>query len=1627
MNVYRQVYGDQPPPGDQALAYYETEAATEDGRPQAISGLRGLVQKFPSDTRYQVALGRILTYNPKTRPEGRKLLAAHPNDPQAVEALRQSLLWDSQNPATSGDIHAYLARHQDAQLAQALRSQPRVAGPARGRVAAPMTDEQRAAAAASAGRSAEDRAGYQALNAKHLQQAEDRFKAVLAKTPEDNGALAGMGYVRMQQGNFGGALSFLVQTKQDGAKDPGLDAAINTARFYYTMGEGAIALNENDLPGAEKQYRTALGMRPKDPDALEGLGGTLLKAQQPEPAVPVFAEYVKVKPTATNAWRGLFIAEFGTGDGARALAVERQFPPAVRARLMKDPLFLRSLSSAYLSVGRDADAQRVLRSALDLPFPADSKGLEAETQLQYAGLLQQANHLEQAAGLYRQVLAHDPNNSAAWSGLILAEHQLNQDQQALQSAESMPPAVYAKVMRDSGFEQTLASIYQSQQRLDVAQDILEKALSQQAAAGQKPTVAAQLQLAGIYLQRDNPQQAYPLYQLVLSQHPERPDVWKGLLSALHDSGRDNEVIAEVKQIPPVTRAQLENDPDFLQTVGASYNSLGQTQQAQIFLRRVQEHYAAQHTYAPAGVDVQTAWLLYNSHNDVALRKQLLMLGDRSDLTESQRRTVQIIWTNFAVRRANQAAASGDRQRALAILNAAARSFPDNPEVIKILANGYASAGMPKQAVAIWKSEDLKTAPVTDYRAAVGAALAADDERDAETWLRFGLDQYPKDSDLLLLAARFEVARGDNNRAADYYRVALRAMPASDPGTELSTELGRPEPMSNGTPSSARAGQDLATLLATKDDAPVQQTMQPAMQRPSYLPSDAGAGSGAPIQMYSPGNSDNVVPSYMSNPAPSSGAPAAAPANGAMPTPGSRLRDYSPAPVPQSRLRTEPLAPTSQPSDAMHAVAAFTDGPADLQLMTVAFFSPLQQQEQTQQAPAPLKSGPLTVQPAAAAAQSAIPQTEVYGPYVPYHPAVASPTPAPQAADPMPMARPLPNAKTRTIPSSQAAVDSAAARRRQSATVPAASSRTGESRPPVEDYSTTPTQPVQYNPSQAATQNVNQNSQVAPPAAPMGTQSGMSQSSQQTVPQGGSGASNGQQYPQPNTAPHTATARGRIRARGHVASPAVADTPAPAPTQPAFTGLSYPGVGQPLTYQPYPFIGPAYPLGAPPTDADLMARRLPPLRGGYNTTELPPAIVLTPRQQAERDLATLESSYSGWLGGTVSARYRSGTVGLDRLTDLEATFEASQTLSNNIRLTIVPRAVFLNSGTIDLTQYTGLTTNQVPVLGTLPLNTVNQPAQQNTSGVGGEFQIAGNRFAAALGYTPYEFLVRNITGRGLFKPDKHFTLYFDRDSVVETQLSYAGLRDPGSATGVFGGNIWGGVVATGGGVRYDMGNERAGFYITADGSDLTGYHVLQNSKFEGSIGAYFLAHTFPGYGRLNIGASAFGMHYAHNERGLTYGLGGYFSPDAYFLASVPVTFAGRYHSNFHYTIAGSVGVQTFQEDSQNYFPLDRALQTGFASTFNAGAACTTAQIIAGTCASSPRNSNTGGNYSINTEGAYRIDEHWFAGGFLSANNTNNYNTVTGGFFVRYLFRPQYTTDDYPTGLFPIDGFRPLRVP
>jgi cellulose synthase operon protein C len=737
MQIYRQVFGETPPPGDSALAYYQTESATEVGRPHAIAGLRALVQRYPADPRYQIALGRALAYDPKTRAEGRRYLERYPNDPQAVESLRQSLAWDSANPASATDLRTYLAKHSDTQLTQALHNQPK---PTAVRTSPPPAEIAESPTTRS--RTVEEQRAYSALNAKNLSEAELLFKTILSRDPQNVHALAGMGYVRMQQSNFAGAMSFFAQAIQNGAHDSSLDVALESARFSSLMSEGSAALTAGDLATAEQRYRSALAMHPTSPEALSGLGETLLKARQPEAAIAIYERYVQAKPAAPDAWHGLFEAQYSAGHTAQALQTLNRIPPAVRAELTRDP----------------------------------------------------------------------------------------------------------------SFQLTVAAMYQRENKLDLAQDILEKLASQQSPAGQKLSTEVQLQLAGIYLALNQPQQAFPIYRRILSENVDRADAWKGLLAVLHATGRNGEALAQIQQIPLTVRRQLESDVAYLVTVGAIYDALGRPREAMNFLIRVQEHYAVARIAAPADIDIQVAQLLVSSENDAELYNQLLLLGDRHDLSEDQRRTIQMIWTNWAVRRASQWAASGNVESSLAILNATARSFSDNPAVPRALVDGYYRAGLPKHAVLIFKSQNMAAASVSDYETAIGAALAARDNEDGETWLRAGLAAYPKDPAMLNIAAKYEQERGKKKRATDYYHASLAALPPRDPNVELANQLSQPLPVVGPPPVKQR--RDLATLLDDIDTREVAPQSKPA---PLFLPSYSNVYGQAPVQVPLQPSSTNVVP------------------------------------------------------------------------------------------------------------------------------------------------------------------------------------------------------------------------------------------------------------------------------------------------------------------------------------------------------------------------------------------------------------------------------------------------------------------------------------------------------------------------------------------------------------------------------------------------------------------------------------------------------------------------------------------------------------------------------------------------------------------------------------------------
>ena len=265
MKIYREYYGDHPPDGDIALAYYETLYATPNGKAEAIAAIRAGAARNPGDPRFIVTLGRMLTYDAKTRAEGIKVLREHSDNYDAQNALRQALIWDSANPASAAELKEYLKTHpKDTELEDRLK-----------------TNEGKLAEMNSGiARTPNEKAAFAALNAHDLPQAEGRFLAMLDKDANDARAAAGMGFLRMQQNNFGAAISYLVQAEENGFRDHSVVEGLATSRFWFTMGEASTAFDASQLDVAAEKYKAALAMRPRSPEALNGLAGVYSKNQQ---------------------------------------------------------------------------------------------------------------------------------------------------------------------------------------------------------------------------------------------------------------------------------------------------------------------------------------------------------------------------------------------------------------------------------------------------------------------------------------------------------------------------------------------------------------------------------------------------------------------------------------------------------------------------------------------------------------------------------------------------------------------------------------------------------------------------------------------------------------------------------------------------------------------------------------------------------------------------------------------------------------------------------------------------------------------------------------------------------------------------------------------------------------------------------------------------------------------------------------------------------------------------------------------------------------------------------------------------------------------------------------------------
>ena len=408
---YEELFGDQPPPSDLALEYYQTLAGVEGRRDDARRGLEQMAAARPGDRSISLALGKVLTYSSGTRLSGIKRLRGlweQKQDKAVAAAWRQGLLWLPDQPSSVAPLRAYLEQFPDdngvkAKLAQA--------------------NDQ---ATAERGR------GYQALDAGRASNAEKAFRAALKDNPNDAEALAGLGLAQLRREKFQDAERSLARAiKMKPAKAADWRPALQSARFYGRLASARAAYQAGNLDQAFQAVRPlaeAGGNQGRDAKLLQG--DILLAQDRPQVAETLYRNLLVERPALTQARAGLVRALLAQGRYDDADEVFAQLPASAR----KDMAYLRqqrvdalrARGEQLIAGGRPGAGESALREAMAVA-PDDPW-----TRLSLARFYDNQGQPRRARALIEPLLENKPSADDLRVAALLAEQQKRwEDAQAL--------------------------------------------------------------------------------------------------------------------------------------------------------------------------------------------------------------------------------------------------------------------------------------------------------------------------------------------------------------------------------------------------------------------------------------------------------------------------------------------------------------------------------------------------------------------------------------------------------------------------------------------------------------------------------------------------------------------------------------------------------------------------------------------------------------------------------------------------------------------------------------------------------------------------------------------------------------------------------------------------------------------------------------------------------------------------------------------------------------------------------------------------------------------------------------------------------------------------------------------
>lgn len=559
---------------------------------------------------------------------------------------------------------------------------------------------------------------------------------------------------------------------------------------------GFKLLERGDLDGAAARFESILAKKPRDADALGGLGTVRLRQQ-------AFSEAVRLLD--------------------QAMLRDRLHPE--RWKQARD-------SAYYWTLMQQVLAMRQAGKLLD----SEDKLIEANKldERQILGLVLMGDlrlekrQLAEAQAMYRLALKTSANDPGAFRGLVTVLLQTGREEEASAMISSLDQATALKM---DGLGPLKVSVMLKLAEADERRADYPAAIARlEAALLIEPNNPwARLALARHYQRQGDLNRADALLDTLLVTHPTLVEVLHARALLYAEQKRWLDGLTTMERIPVAARSknmvedlqrihvnlqvqrarqsfaqgdrqaaqaaalqaesQAGSDVSLMEQVAGCWIDLGKPAEALRLMRELVRRSPAEN----ADLRIRYAGVLLDNRQDDELAPVLRSLRESPRLTSAQQENLNKIILAYTLRQVDALRDTGRIEEALRMIGPAMERF-DEPRLIMALARIQFSGGDARQALTTAERAIAREPNDLEHRLfASGVALAARDIESAARHASVALELGPNDTRVLIAAGRVEKERGNAEQALVYLE---KAQAMESPLSIASARLANVAPTSN---------------------------------------------------------------------------------------------------------------------------------------------------------------------------------------------------------------------------------------------------------------------------------------------------------------------------------------------------------------------------------------------------------------------------------------------------------------------------------------------------------------------------------------------------------------------------------------------------------------------------------------------------------------------------------------------------------------------------------------------------------------------------------------------------------------------------------------------------------------